>query len=770
MEMRSLPKASAALLAIALAGLLLACQGGTSPPPQAGAPTAIPQATAEVAADLAAARQYHRNGQYEEAIALYQRLIQQGSRDTQQQARYGLAQTYLTLRQYQQAANALEAYLDNKPPQADALRARFLLGRAYAALGKADKAQKALQAYAKEEGPAAVYARLDLAELLVQADHPDKAAQELEKAQAPDLAPSLAATLSLKLADAYAAAGQDDKAIQQYDTLLQESPSDADKALALFRIATISRRLGDQSRWQQSLLDIVNLYPASPQAANALESLLAADVPLDLLAQGVVRYRQRAYTEALAAFDSFLVADPPAPAAAVAYYYRGAIRDRLDEPDEATANDEALADYEASLQLDPTGDLADDASWAHASLLEEMGLSLDAAAAYRQLWQTYPHSPFAARAAFLAGLIPYQAGDPAAAVAAWSDMLDAFPSPEQQAQAHLWLGKMDQDFFSDSEAASAHFQQALAAAPDSLYALRAEVWLSSGADATAPPEESIQAASAPAWDAAEAWLTSLWGPEEVAASPPLLSQPTWQRALELHQMGLSSEASDEFLSLIEESGSQPWRLYRLARAFHDLGLTELAARAATRLLAQSPQAMPLAQAARPLLELAYPQDYASLIQAAATKNVVSPLLILALIRQESFFNPAASSPAGALGLTQVVPATGQEIAQELDRKDFQASDLLRPLVSIDFGAYYLGSQLHSFDDNPYFALAAYNGGPGNALGWSQGAAGSDMDLFIELVGFSETRSYLKLVLENYAVYRFLYAGADHPTLVTSPAP
>jgi len=91
-------------------------------------------------------------------------------------------------------------------------------------------------------------------------------------------------------------------------------------------------------------------------------------------------------------------------------------------------------------------------------------------------------------------------------------------------------------------------------------------------------------------------------------------------------------------------------------------------------------------------------------------------------------------------------------------------------VSIDFGAYYLGSQLHSFDDNPYFALAAYNGGPGNALGWSQGAAGSDTDLFVERVGFSETRTYLKLVLENYAVYRFLYAGADHPTLLTIPSP
>ena len=140
-----------------------------------------------------------------------------------------------------------------------------------------------------------------------------------------------------------------------------------------------------------------------------------------------------------------------------------------------------------------------------------------------------------------------------------------------------------------------------------------------------------------------------------------------------------------------------------------------------------------------------------------------------MIRQESFFDPAAGSPAGALGLTQVIPATAQEIAQQLGRQDFSVSDLFRPSVAIEFGAHYLASQVQFFDGNLYFALAAYNAGPGMALSWSEEAAG-DIDLFQELIQFAETRTYVKIVLENYAVYRFLYGEADHVTLLAAPAP
>jgi soluble lytic murein transglycosylase len=261
-------------------------------------------------------------------------------------------------------------------------------------------------------------------------------------------------------------------------------------------------------------------------------------------------------------------------------------------------------------------------------------------------------------------------------------------------------------------------------------------------------------------------MASRWGPEAVAAGMSPLELPAWQRGQELQRLGLAREATNEFLSLIDQSRSQPWSLYRLARALHDLGLTHLAARAATALL-QSPDVR-LGQAPRALLELAYPLDYLPLIDAAAAENSMSPLLLLAVIRQESFFDPTAGSAAGALGLAQVMPTTGSEIAQELNIEDFSTLDLMRPLVSIRFGAHYLHSQLDLFDDNLFLALAAYNGGPGNASRWWESLPAADMDLLVELIDITETRTFVKVVLENYAMYRFLYGGATHPSLLASP--
>ena len=148
----------------------------------------------------------------------------------------------------------------------------------------------------------------------------------------------------------------------------------------------------------------------------------------------------------------------------------------------------------------------------------------------------------------------------------------------------------------------------------------------------------------------------------------------------------------------------------------------------------------------------------------AAGNKFSPFLLLALIRQESFYDAHAVSPADASGLTQVVPETASGIAEALGEKDFRTSDLLRPKVSLRFGAYYLGSQLQMLGGDIPAALAAYNGGPGNATRWQAAAASSDPDVFLESIDFSETRAYVELVLENYAVYLYAYGLTSQPLL------
>ena len=88
-----------------------------------------------------------------------------------------------------------------------------------------------------------------------------------------------------------------------------------------------------------------------------------------------------------------------------------------------------------------------------------------------------------------------------------------------------------------------------------------------------------------------------------------------------------------------------------------------------------------------------------------------PALVLAVARQESLFDPAARSPAGALGLMQLMPGTAQSMARELG-EPFSRGRLIRdPSFNVRLGAFYLGQQLARFDNEPVLALAAYNAGP-----------------------------------------------------------
>jgi len=753
-------KTAVALLAAALTVLLTACGSGKTTP---ATPTASPQDTVvatQATGDLADAQELQRDGQYQEAIAAYEALARQEGSSYQQEARLGLAQSHFALDRHNEAADQLETYLDAKPAEDDSLRARFLLGRTYAALGEAKKAQDNLRRYAEEGGPLAAYARLDLADLLTGEGEADKVIDELEEALASGVPSTLAPSLLLRLAEAYADGGEDALALQTYDRLLQEAPTDPYQPLALWGIATVSRRLGDAARWEQSLFDLVHQYPASSQALNALETLTAAGITVDLLSQGIVHYQRGAYDQALAALDGFLAADPTAADGARAHFYRALIRQDQGAPDEA------VAEYEASLGLDGAGSLASKAAWARAGLLEEFGRAADAAPAYGELWRAFPTSEHAAEAAFRSGFLPFRDGDVASAQAAWSETLAAPLGANGLARIHLWLGKAALAL-GDGQAATTQFQQAQQAAPDSFSALRAEAWAAEQGTTPLPVQTPAttptQPVGAPDWAAVEAWLTASFGPEASASDSPL---PTaWLRGRELQLLGFRQEAESEFLAALSESATDPWGLYRLARSFHDLDLTHLAARAAGRALARSDA--PLAEAPRPLLELAYPLAYASLVEAAGGENEVSPLLLLALIRQESFYDPQATSVAGALGLTQVIPTTAMEIAEKLGRTDFGPLDLLDPSLNIEFGAFYLGDQLRLFDGDLYLALAAYNGGPGNALRWRDDPTAVDPDFLAETIDLEETRSYLELVLVNYAVYRFLYGGASHPTLLPS---
>ena len=127
-------------------------------------------------------------------------------------------------------------------------------------------------------------------------------------------------------------------------------------------------------------------------------------------------------------------------------------------------------------------------------------------------------------------------------------------------------------------------------------------------------------------------------------------------------------------------------------------------------------------------ELAYPQAFEELVLAAAQKYNIEPELIWAVAREESHFRYDAVSGAGALGLMQIMPPTGKDIAQRLGVA-ITDNDLLNPEISIKFGSFYINSMLNMFDGDIDKAMAAYNGGGGNVKKWMQSSFGTQDEDF-----------------------------------------
>jgi len=148
-----------------------------------------------------------------------------------------------------------------------------------------------------------------------------------------------------------------------------------------------------------------------------------------------------------------------------------------------------------------------------------------------------------------------------------------------------------------------------------------------------------------------------------------------------------------------------------------------------------------------LLRLQYPVRYAFTIM----DNYPELTLFLAMIWQESLFDPYAVSPANARGLMQIIPSTAQTIAKELGIPEY---DYTNPEISIRFGMYYFKKMLQEFDSVP-LSLAAYNAGPIRVRRWIKNDPNSDMDIFIELIPYDETRNYVKSILGRQQIYRFL---------------
>jgi soluble lytic murein transglycosylase len=139
-------------------------------------------------------------------------------------------------------------------------------------------------------------------------------------------------------------------------------------------------------------------------------------------------------------------------------------------------------------------------------------------------------------------------------------------------------------------------------------------------------------------------------------------------------------------------------------------------------------------------------------------GAIERALVLALIRQESSFNPKALSPAGALGLMQLMPATARETASRAGVPFVQDRLTSDPAYNVTLGTVHLARLLQKYGGSYELAVAAYNGGEGSVDRWLRTIGdprGGRVDMvdWVEMIGFRETRNYVQRVMEGVAVYR-----------------
>lgn len=708
------------------------------------------------------------------------------------EARYRLAQCYLRDGAAPEAADVLAQLLAAAAPTAPhRAPATFLLGDALAALNRWQEAESSYAAYLPLVPELSSLTWQRIAATRRSAGNALRASEAFSMAL--QTSPDWANTVAIRRSLAELALDRKDYAgaVAQYDALRGDATTGAWAAemqwLAGAALAAASSSAPPPPealrRWQAA----VNADLASPYAHRAMAALVEAGATVDEYQRGLVNYFNGRYALANAAFDRLRSADPTGRQGD-AWYYAGLSYLKQDQIEQGLAElgnliaaypqnshwaDAWLAQAEGRAQAGdltmaittcrqlaaerPDAPQAPVALWRAANWQAALGDLAAAAVAYRDLARKYPTADEAWRAYQAAGLIYFRRSEWQAAAETWAEMAGAPLEPFTRPVALYWLGRA-RAAAGDAEAARQAWEAAVRADAYSYYGQRAAAWLTErGAQAQAAPAAPVVLAR-PAGEAAEraalaAWLEGWTAAGTLALPAAVTADPDWRRGQALLDLDCRSPGLTAWARVLQRNADDAWALAALAFAFREAGAHQLSIMAAEKLAALAPAGGALPPA---LERLIYPLPFAGLIQQEADRWGLDPLLLAAVIRQESRFEPVAASSASAQGLMQIMPATAEWIAGQQGRRDFRPEQAYWPYINVDFGAYYLNWALKQLDDSLAAALAGYNGGPGNALRWRK-LAPTDDDLMVALIDYGETRFYVQQVLNQLAVYRRLYA-------------
>jgi soluble lytic murein transglycosylase len=452
------------------------------------------------------------------------------------------------------------------------------------------------------------------------------------------------------------------------------------------------------------------------RAATAFERAFAAGLgnSRDRFAYASILSRLGRDREAAAQFAR--VKSPTSLAASAAYQHARSLLRAGEGSASRTALRAVIRDYRGDKEA------ASHALYLLADLATDEGRDGPARSAFREVAERYPTSTLGASAAFRAALIAFTSGSYRTAAREWDELGQRHRSSSEALAAEYWSGRAWSEA-GDSAAARARWEAVERRSNLSYYSMLA----------------ARRLGRAP------------WVPSAAADSFVVLgaTDSAFARAHLLERLGMDPEAEREYAWVREHPGSTPDSILATAAAFRAHGL---ASRGIS--LAQ----LALSRGARPdakVYRLLYPVSLDAALDAEASENGLDPSLVAALIRQESRFNPRATSAVGARGLMQIMPRVGHTIASGLAFPAWDAALLYQPDVSLQLGTSHLADLLSGYSDDGR-ALAAYNAGRSRVERWEGKEGTSDPEVFVERIPFRETRDYVRIIQRNRELYAGLY--------------
>lgn len=152
----------------------------------------------------------------------------------------------------------------------------------------------------------------------------------------------------------------------------------------------------------------------------------------------------------------------------------------------------------------------------------------------------------------------------------------------------------------------------------------------------------------------------------------------------------------------------------------------------------------------------YPLKYTEYVEKYCSENELDPMLVYAIIKAESNFEPNITSNSGAMGLMQLMDSTAKEMAEKLGIQYSAKEILYQPEINIKLGTKYFSELLKKYDGNIYLALTAYNAGIGNVTKWIEDKIIKEDGTDIENIPYKETNNYVRKILRDYKIYQELY--------------